>query len=158
MYNDAQATLHNNIIWNNGTNDVYTSNNGITTASCNLIGTSNTNLIGNNNIIGEDPLFVDNGIYSLQENSPAIDKGNNIYLTAEIDLADKPRINNGIVDLGAYEYQQDIQTFVVETQCIASLRVVGYYDILGQKLSHKPQSGLYIIIYNNGQTEKIIKN
>ena len=33
-------------------------------------------------------------------------------------------------------------------------RVVGYYSIMGQKLSQEPQSGLYIILYDNGKTEK----
>ena len=53
------------------------------------------------------PLFTDaaNGDYSLAENSQAIDKGNNDYVETETDLAGNARIVNGIVDLGAYEYQ-----------------------------------------------------
>jgi predicted outer membrane repeat protein len=109
--NWGTATLCNNIIWNNnngGAHDVYTGSNRNTIAYHNLIGTSSTDLTGNGNIIGENPLFVGNGDYSLQENSPAIDKGNNTYLPAGTtkDLAGNPRISNGIVDMGAYEYQR----------------------------------------------------
>ena len=36
-------------------------------------------------------------------------------------------------------------------------RVVGYYSILGQKLPQEPEKGLYIILYDNGKTEKVMK-
>ena len=54
----------------------------------------------------EKPLFVNaaNSDYTLAENSQAIDKGNNDYVTTETDLAGNKRIANGIVDIGAYEY------------------------------------------------------
>ena len=48
-------------------------------------------------------------------------------------------------------------TSVVETLCATSLRVVGYYSVLGQKLPQEPQSGMYIIMYSNGKTEKVLK-
>ncbi|MDR0873353.1 MAG: cadherin-like beta sandwich domain-containing protein [Prevotellaceae bacterium] len=35
--------------------------------------------------------------------------------------------------------------------------VMGYYGILGQKLLQEPQSGVYIIKYDNGKTEKVVK-
>ncbi len=35
--------------------------------------------------------------------------------------------------------------------------IVGYYNIMGAKLKYEPQSGVYIILYNNGTTEKRIK-
>jgi len=35
--------------------------------------------------------------------------------------------------------------------------IVGFYNIMGQKLPEEPKSGLYIILYSNGQTEKRIK-
>ena len=56
------------------------------------------------------PLFTDaaNGNYALAENSQAIDKGNNKYIAGHnTDLAGNPRIVNGIVDLGAYEYRSE---------------------------------------------------
>ncbi|MBQ3388954.1 MAG: hypothetical protein IJG60_07060 [Thermoguttaceae bacterium] len=53
------------------------------------------------------PLFTDaeNGDYTLAAGSQAINAGNNDFVTAKTDLAGNPRIVNGIVDLGAYEYQ-----------------------------------------------------
>jgi hypothetical protein len=54
------------------------------------------------------PLFEDtfNEDYTLAENSQVINKGDNAYIAGyDIDLAGNPRIVNGIVDLGAYEYQ-----------------------------------------------------
>jgi len=45
----------------------------------------------------------DYGDLRLQLTSPAINKGDNSYLSVATDLAGNPRIANGIVDLGAYE-------------------------------------------------------
>ncbi|MDR2824395.1 MAG: leucine-rich repeat domain-containing protein [Prevotellaceae bacterium] len=36
-------------------------------------------------------------------------------------------------------------------------KIVGYYTILGQKLNREPKRGIYIILYDNGKTEKQIK-
>ncbi len=35
--------------------------------------------------------------------------------------------------------------------------IVGYFNMLGQKLPEEPTSGLFIILYNNGKVEKIVK-
>jgi uncharacterized repeat protein (TIGR01451 family) len=43
------------------------------------------------------------GNYRLQTGSPAIDAGNNLSVTVATDLDGKPRIVNGVVDMGAYE-------------------------------------------------------
>jgi hypothetical protein len=45
---------------------------------------------------------------------------------------------------------------VVETRRPASLPVA-YYNIMGQKLANEPISGIYIILYDNGSTEKRVK-
>ncbi len=34
---------------------------------------------------------------------------------------------------------------------------VAYYNLIGQKLSKEPTNGVYIIVYDNGTTEKVIK-
>ncbi len=39
----------------------------------------------------------------------------------------------------------------------ASNKIEGYYSIWGTKLLEEPKSGMYIILYSNGQTEKRIK-
>ena len=39
----------------------------------------------------------------------------------------------------------------------AAKTVLGYYNIMGQKLSQEPESGLYILLYDDGTTEKRLK-
>jgi len=48
---------------------------------------------------------------------------------------------------------------VVETDNYPSLRanIVGYYSILGVRLNKEPASGFYIIVYDNGKAEKVLK-
>ncbi|GHT68667.1 hypothetical protein AGMMS50239_34220 [Bacteroidia bacterium] len=40
---------------------------------------------------------------------------------------------------------------------ISDKNIVGYYTITGQKLNKEPQSGLYIVVYDNGTSEKIMR-
>jgi len=62
---------------------------------------------GVNGNITNAPLFVDaaNGNFRLQSNSPCINWGNNSVVSNATDLAGNPRIVEGTVDMGAYEYQ-----------------------------------------------------
>jgi len=46
---------------------------------------------------------------------------------------------------------------ISKMQDMKSLPVAGYYSILGQKLPKEPENGIYIIKYENGKTEKIVK-
>jgi predicted outer membrane repeat protein len=58
--------------------------------------------------IGSDPMFVDsaNGDYHLAVGSPSINTGDNDALNLpQTDRDDHPRIVDGVVDMGAYEYQ-----------------------------------------------------
>lgn len=94
----TQMLLYNNIVWGNTKNfDTFT-------------GTVDTNIIeggyaSGTNIYTTDPLFTDaaNADYTLTSGSPAVDAGNNTYVTAAKDLAGENRIKRGLVDLGAYE-------------------------------------------------------
>ena len=54
----------------------------------------------------------------------------------------------------------DMIVTAVETWRAASLQsanIIGYYNILGKKLENEPTSGIYIIVYDNGKTEKVVK-
>jgi parallel beta-helix repeat protein len=97
------GTVQNSILWGN-------------TASQGSVGGSPTALTyslvqgwtgsGEGNLDKDtNPLFVEGGDYRLQKNSPCKNKGSNSApgLTAR-DLAGWPRIIEGVVDLGAYEY------------------------------------------------------
>jgi len=55
--------------------------------------------------ITNDPLFVNEagGDYRLVVGSPCLDSGNNDYAPTTIDLAGNARVQNGTVDMGAYE-------------------------------------------------------
>jgi len=53
-----------------------------------------------------NPRFVDaaNGDFRLLGDSPCIDMGNNKYVSGETDIRGNARIQNDVVDLGAYEF------------------------------------------------------
>ena len=117
----ASTNIRNSIIWGN-TADSYASyniggDNNPIYSNC-LVGRKP---LGNGIILNEDPLFVDaaNGNYRLSACSPAIEVGNNDFYSSDslpnvsniiTDLDNNPRFyNNGIIDLGAYEYQGILQ-------------------------------------------------
>lgn len=63
------------------------------------------------NILAKDPLFADtlNNIFTLKQFSPAINGGivdTTGLLLPKTDHANKPRVSNGRIDIGAFEYQQ----------------------------------------------------
>lgn len=115
MYNGGASNPvgRNSVIWgNNGSRSVYSETGSENSSSYCLIEgeTENDN---NKNIPGTiNPMFVGNGDYRLSLASPLANKGNNEYYLASnnpnlsnitTDLAGNPRIQHGVVDIGAYE-------------------------------------------------------
>ncbi|MDR0873183.1 MAG: leucine-rich repeat domain-containing protein [Prevotellaceae bacterium] len=48
-------------------------------------------------------------------------------------------------------------TGINDVETLPAASVAGYYNILGTKLPKEPASGVYIILYDNGKVEKVIK-
>ncbi|MGE4489411.1 MAG: choice-of-anchor Q domain-containing protein [Kiritimatiellales bacterium] len=92
------GSLKNCIIWGNSSDDVQNAASVSYTCAGN-VGTSNGN-------ITSDPQFIDaaKNDFQLQSSSPCINAGNNADAPAGTDLAGNPRIIDGTVDMGAYEY------------------------------------------------------
>jgi hypothetical protein len=99
------GVVNNCIVWNNSAADLY-SNNGTVRNTCSSDGVAND--VGG--CLIADPQFVDaaNSDFQLLSSSPCIDQGDNAYAPASNGLANKSRVINGTVDMGAYEY------FIVE--------------------------------------------
>jgi len=93
---DNQAALEKNN-WQS-----YTTN--VTFSYC--CTTPLTGLPGGSGCISENPLFVAPGLdYHLINGSPCIDAGTNMaWMTTATDLDGNPRIHDGIVDMGCYEF------------------------------------------------------
>lgn len=60
--------------------------------------------------IANAPLFVDEagGNWRLQSNSPCINAGTNAFVVSATDLDGKPRVFDGAVDMGSFEFQSPL--------------------------------------------------
>jgi len=108
--------FNNSIVWNNSTS-ISGSANPTFAISNSLLQNEEClpNTVCSNVIFNTDPLFTDaeNGDFSLTENSPAVNAGNNALYTGlnenTLDLAGNPRVfgygQGGVIDMGAYEFQ-----------------------------------------------------
>jgi hypothetical protein len=117
---DSQVFFYNNLLIGLSTQNavycdstysstppVFVNNDAYSASGSGLEGTCATEQ-GQNGNISADPLFVNasKNNYQLQSTSPAIDAGDNSAPNIpKKDLAGKNRIVNGIIDLGAYEFQ-----------------------------------------------------
>jgi hypothetical protein len=131
--NEAAApfTFVNTIIWGNDSyGELDPANLSYTYSLVQGLPASGTNL-------NEDPLFVDpdNGDFRLQPCSPAINAGDPT-ITGGLDIAGRPRVQLGRIDMGAYEYQGDAvlrpeppviaaQNFCNENVTVADLLLLG---------------------------------
>ena len=91
---DNGGSLANSIVFGNASNFVA------------LAGTPPT--VNTNNIFA-DPSFVA-GSYRLAVGSPCIDAGNNTYAGGTLDFYGRSRTLNGIVDIGAAEFDPEIDS------------------------------------------------
>jgi PKD repeat protein len=56
-------------------------------------------------VVTDPPQFAGTGDYRLAAGSPCRDTGSGEFVEGAVDLAGNPRVVNGAVDMGAYEYQ-----------------------------------------------------
>ncbi len=124
---NSNPTLTNVIVWGNNASlgaGIYNTSSNPTVTYSNIQG----GYTGTGNI-NADPLFVDadgpdniagtlDDNLRLQSGSPSIDTGNNAAVPTGVttDLEGKPRIQNGTVDMGAYEYDNTSPTVVSITR------------------------------------------
>lgn len=115
MKNDwgSRPKIYNSILWGNigYLPGIYSENSSSVTYNHSLIEGSSNNEGGS--IDGStNPLFVGVSDYSLQRNSPCIDKGDNSLYTnnggninSDTDLIRNSRLSGASIDMGAYEFQ-----------------------------------------------------
>ncbi|MGO3719594.1 MAG: beta strand repeat-containing protein, partial [Mesonia hippocampi] len=110
--------LKNTVVWGNianGGNEIATQYGNVNFESS-LYGNDTGDVIGENSFnttdtLNDDPKFSDisNSDYTLANNSPAINTGDNSIYTGDInndtDLAGNPRLYNNTIDIGAFESQ-----------------------------------------------------
>ena len=104
---DASVKVYNSIVAENSAKDVARYDGAYVRGYYVLSGYAGWSN-GKSTAIGYDaskPLFADaaNDDYSLADGSKAIDRGYNAYVKSEYDLTGAVRIQNGTVDLGAFE-------------------------------------------------------
>ena len=113
-FGSTVCTINNSIIYGNtatGTAaDLFNAGTTNLTMNNTLTQTFGTSGV-NGNKVGEDPLFIsidytNAEFLQLQDISPAVDAGEGTLFPATItkDLAGQNRVNNSIIDMGAFEY------------------------------------------------------
>jgi len=116
VYGQEGGTVVNSIIYFNLPDNEDHESNEVSYAYCCL--TPELDGIGH---VTAAPLFVDSnaGDYRLQPMSPCINAGNSTDVYGPFDLDGSPRVVDGIVDMGAYEYIGPRVTITTLTQHVS---------------------------------------
>jgi len=165
----------NSILWDNGfggsTNQItYTNGNLLKIQNCDIKNGANLNIPALNyiNNLDADPKFLspNNTIgnynlaefsnWSLHNYSPCVDSGfyNSVYVTTSIDIAGNPRVYNGTIDIGAFEYQGNEGIHSYNNDDIISLFPNPATDNIIIEILHKSEIEISNI---EGQTIKRLK-
>ena len=137
MYNlTSNPIVTNCILWDNSPDEIF----GIATVSY-------SDVLGGNAVegnINQDPMFVDadSGDLHLLADSPCIDTGSNDAVPSGIttDLDGNPRITGTYVDMGAYEFTEELtdpfeQVLLLITDVVNLNTQQGIVNSLDAKLS-----------------------
>jgi len=113
VWNNNTVNIYNSIFWNN-TASIYNDEGGTdifySIMQDDGFDDANTSdIIGNKDV---DPLFIDappagiftHGDYHVLLTSPAINMGDDGYNMEDLDLDQAPRIQQGVIDIGPYEF------------------------------------------------------
>jgi hypothetical protein len=97
-YGVDSSTVANSIVYDNPGGNIINSKAVFYTCANPVVGPG---------CITNAPVFVNEagGDFHLQSNSPCINSGKNTYVVGNTDLDGRPRIVNGTVDMGAYEFE-----------------------------------------------------
>ena len=141
LYNAGPCEIHNSIIWDNpgasgaeieGYGELLISHSDLKGGCDSLTAADCTMMADGGTVIDESPSFVDPGeqIFYLYEGSPAIDMADASLLPMDsqdidgdgdtteplpLDLSSQARIDNGLLDMGAYEYRSGCGNHIIET-------------------------------------------
>jgi predicted outer membrane repeat protein len=162
---EANATISNSIFWNNldetGTStaaQIYDDSTSAANVSYSTVQGGWTDASTGGNNIADDPLFTEEvdptsapteaGDLSLQEDSPAINAGNNDDVPDGVDedIAGEDRILQDTVDMGAYEFNpdDDDDDEPLEANCqdlIRNLNADGLVEIFAEEIDGGSSGG-----------------
>ena len=104
------------------------------------------------NCFSGNPLFVDaeNGDFRLQGASPCIDAGNNKYVSGETDIRGNARIQNGVVDLGAYEFTLPTELGAVPVEGTDAAVPVEWLGMYGYVDEDSTPASLQVVLKQQG--------
>ncbi len=106
--------------------------------------------------IGDDPRFVDAGIgdYRLCEASSCIDAGDPNYVAEpnETDIDGNPRVSNGIIDMGAYEFQV-LTPFEMLLGLSEYIDELGLHEGIANSLESKLENALQKLADDNDKND-----
>ena len=112
-YSSENYGIRDDGAWGSNSNIIWKNNlafNGTVGQPATFLAKTTTTSIDNTNKLGVNPLFVNPTIvpasadFKLQPTSPAINGGTSAYGLSTYDLAYAPRVQGGMVDMGAFEF------------------------------------------------------
>ena len=121
----SDVTFNNCILWGDlameGGAEIALFHNSVTVINSDVMGGKGGVYLADDDVlnwevgnIDIEPFFKDSSssVFHLRLDSPCIDAGNNSLVTDATDLDGNPRIDNGIVDMGAYEFIHPVKVSV----------------------------------------------
>ncbi|SMC34436.1 T9SS type A sorting domain-containing protein [Moheibacter sediminis] len=166
--------INNSIIWGNS-NSVYQDVAGTVNIQNSLVQDTNCPTGMNCNelvLFNTDPKFTDaeNGDFSLLENSPAKNAGNNSFFIGlnneTIDLAGNSRLSGSAIDMGAYEFQEEMSMYETDFSNIklypnpvskgSNIYLTGL-NVRESKIQIYSMTGALILEINSNQKETSIQ-